>query len=251
MIYRYLLVFTLIVFLSVAGNVHGAENSTKRAEKEVLVFYSALPDPLSSALSGLLRHACQMSDLACRLERVESSERALVLANERGSGDAMRVPTIKEIAPGLTNNLLQVPERIAIIEIFTYTRDQELRVKDWDSLKEYKNGYRVGAKILEKNVPGQRTALPEAKRLFLMLDEGRLDTVIEHGYIGDFYLKSMKIKGVRKVSPPLVSMSGHLMVHKKHAELISEFSENLRKMKIDGSYNRIWNEVLSQEIVGQ
>lgn len=116
------------------------------------------------------------------------------MANEAGDGDVMRVPDIKKIVPDITGNLVQIPESISDITFNVYTKNTIFPVDGWQSLKNYRNGLRVGVKILEKNIPGYRTILPNSERLFQMLDQGRLDTVSEHSIVANDLIKKLHLK---------------------------------------------------------
>ena len=104
----------------------------------------------------------------------------------------------------------------------------------------------MGTKILEKNIPGKRTILPEAKRLFQMLNEGRLDTVVELPFIADKIIKENNYSGITKLTPPLVNLPAYGFIHKKHQALIPEIVEALKEMKADGTFLKIEEDVLEK-----
>lgn len=212
---------------------------------EVLVFYTAAPRPLSKVLSLRVEEAFRRIGKKSRVKVVESAQRALVMANDFGDGDAMRVAGIKEIAPAVTENLLAVPESVIEINFSVYTKIKGITLTGWDSLQNYHNGFRLGAKILEKNMPEKRTILPNAKRLFLMLQQDRLDTVVEHQAIGDHLVQNLRLKEIEKISPPLVSLPGFIMINKKHKDIIPNLAEALQAMKADGTFAKNWDDALT------
>jgi len=221
------------------------DGSFENISKE-FVFYTGVQTPVKEILEGRLKEAFKRIGLRCRLENPGSSQRSLVLANEDGDGDANRVPDIKKIAPDNTSNLIKIPEPINSIDFYVYTKGLVLPITDYQSLADSSNGFRVGAKILEKNVPGRRTVLPEAKRLFQMLNEGRLDTVLEHRVIADRIIKENNYSGITKLTPPLVNLPSYSFIHKKHQALVPAIVKALKEMKTDGTFLQIKEDVLEK-----
>jgi len=88
-----------------------------------------------------------------------------------------------------------------------------------------------------------RFTVDSADQLFRMLDEDRIDIAVIEQMIGLETISRLGIKGVRVLSPPLLSGDWYLYLHKKHADLIPKVDNEIRKMKKDGSYDRIWNQV--------
>lgn len=103
--------------------------------------------------------------------------------------------------------------------------------------------------MLEDDIPGSRTILPDAERLFQMLDQGRLDTVLEHSLIGDVLIEKAHFTTINKLSPPLIAVPGYSFIHKKHQALIPGIAQSLAEMKADGSFEKIRADVLVEMIV--
>ncbi len=222
------------------------EGYWNKPEEKKYIFYTGAQSPVREILEQRLQEAFRRSGKKCRVRSTGSAQRALMLANEDGDGDALRVPNIKELVPELTGNLVQIPEAIIDINFVVYTKDKHLPIEGWESLKGYRNGLRGGVKVLEENIPAQRTILPDSERLFQMLDRGRLDTVSEHAEIGDYIIKKLQISNVKKMWPPLISTSGFIFIHKKHQNLIPEITQILVAMKKDGSFEVIRDDVLTK-----
>jgi polar amino acid transport system substrate-binding protein len=220
-------------------------------EEGVFVFYTGVQSPIFEILQRRLLEAFRRIGKTCEVRSTGSSQRALLLANEKGDGDAFRNGRIKEIAPELTSNLLQIPEPIGDVDFYVYTSGKNLVVTDWSSLNDLENGLRVGAKILEKNIPENQTRLPDTERLLMMLAENRLDTVTEHGVIADFKIQQLQLQGISKLSPPLVSHPGYSYIHKKHKQLIPAISASLAEMKKDGSFIQIEKSFFEELLINQ
>ena len=216
----------------------------KVAGKREFVFYTGAQSPVKDILEGRLQEAFKRIGLKFRLVCPGSAQRALVLANEDGDGDANRVPGIKQIAPKDTENLVQIPEPVNSIRFYVYTKGTALSVNGYKSLANLRNGFRVGTKILEKNIPGERIMLPEATRLFQMLDDGRLDTVVELSFVADKIIKENNYSGITRSLQPLEDLPAYSLIHKKHQALIPEITEALKEMKADGTFEKIEEDVL-------
>jgi polar amino acid transport system substrate-binding protein len=216
----------------------------KVAGKKAFVFYTGAQSPVKDILEGRLQEAFKRIGLKFELVFTGSAQRALVMANEDGDGDASRVPAIKQIAPKDTENLIRIPEAIGSIKFFVYTRGKVSAVNGFKSLGDFRNGFRVGTKILEKNIPGERIMLPDASRLFRMLDDGRLDAVVERVFIADKILKENDYPGITRLTPPLVDLPTYSFIQKKYKALIPEIAEALKQMKADGTFEKIGEDVL-------
>lgn len=218
----------------------------KIAGEKEFVFYSGAQSPVKDILERRLEGAFKRIGLKFKLIYPGSAQRSLVAANEDGDGDASRVPDIKQIAPKETENLIQIPESISNIRFYVYTKRIVFSVNGYKSLANFRNGFRVGTKILEKNIPGERIILPDATRLFQMLDDGRLDTVVEWSSISDKIIKENNYSGIKRLTPPLVDLPTYSLIHKKYQALAPEIAKALKEMKTDGTFEKIEEDVLSK-----
>lgn len=214
------------------------------AEDKTFVFYTGEQSPIKEIIETRLVELFHRIGEKSKLVNTGSAQRALLMANQYGDGDAYRIGNIKEIAPELTNNLLKVPEPIIDIVFYVYTKGENFQINDWKSLENYHNGFRVGAKILEKNIPGKTTILPDAARLFKMLDQGRIDTVTEQNLMADYIIRDLKLNNITKLSPPLVKLAGYCFIHKRNKHLIPALVKALSEMKADGSFKSIQDAVI-------
>lgn len=124
------------------------------------------------------------------------------------------------------------------MELAVYTKKPYFPVDGWQSLAKFHNGARYGAKILGKKIPGKRIILPDASRLFQMLDDGRLDAVIERSFIADKILKENYFSDIKRLTPPLVDLPTYGLIQKKYKALMPEITEALEQMKADGTFEK-------------
>lgn len=234
----------LLAYVTILQPYEGlAASHSQQADKDYQIYIN-IESPLKDIIEQRLQEAFKRTGNSVRVIRVGSSERALMMANEHGDGDAIRVAKIEVIAPHLTSNLIQVPEPIGKINFYAFAKDSLPVTKGWESLQGLRCGVRIGVKIAEKNLPVESTFLPETSRLFQMLNSGRLDIVVEHGLIGDTFLREAEFSSLRKLSPPLVSLPAYTYLHKSNQRLIPDLAEALQDMKKDGSFQSIQERIL-------
>lgn len=215
------------------------------SSREPFVFYTGVLSPTREVLARRLQRAFKLFGKECRIEHTVSSRRALVMANDYGDGDAMRVADLKNIAPEETNNLIRVNETILSTEFCVYTRDKNTVVIDSDlsKLEGLRNGFRGGIKLLEDSVPGKKIVSSDPKQLFTMLSQGRLDTVIEHKVAGDKMIVELGLEGIGCADYNIVKTSTYPYVNKKKAELIPFIEAAIRAMKADGSFYELEEDI--------
>ena len=215
-------------------------------EAWVLDFYTGVQPPLLEILQGRLQEACRRIGRICEVHSSGSAQRALLMANVEGDGDALRGPDLKELDSTGSSNLLQIPEPILNTAFYVYSWKGDMQINGVNALDGLQNGIRIGVKFLEKNIPAEQVLLPDSERLFKMLHEKRLDTVSEHVDIADYILRKEKLSGIHKLTPPLMTFVGYSFLHKKHKDLVPRIAGTLKEMKVDGSFDRIKNEAVEQ-----
>jgi polar amino acid transport system substrate-binding protein len=170
-------------------------------------------------------------------------ERALINANSGiDDGELNRIAGLNKVYP----NLVQVPEKTFEMEFKAFTRKQRFETNNWNSLRPYTVGIINGWKILERNVPPEVELIKvkNAEQLFALLQNNRVDVVLYGMWQGLNYIKNKHLQNIKILNPPLAKMEMYVYFHKKHSALVPLFSDTLRKMKSDGSYQRIYRRTL-------
>lgn len=170
------------------------------------------------------------------------SERSLINANQGvNDGDLVRIDGIDRLYP----NLVKVPEKICDFDFVAFSKNADLELADWDSLKPYSVGIIAGWKILEVNVHSNillKVATPEL--LFKLLNNDRADMVIYNKIEGFGIIKDLNLKDIHVIDPPFESREMFLYLNKKHLPLIQKLAQALRTMKEDGTYSIIEKKAL-------
>lgn len=165
------------------------------------------------------------------------SERALVNANAGiEDGDAIRIGGLSAAYP----NLIQVPEKVAVMDFVAFSKGADLRIDGWDSLRPYHVGIIKGHKISEANVRGTRSlvAALDARQLFALLEAGRIDIAIEQREMGQYYLMSQGIANIRQLELPLARLDFYLYLNRRHAALVPRVAAAIRKLRENGTLER-------------
>lgn len=175
--------------------------------------------------------------------QASSAERGLLNANSGiDDGDVSRVMGIDQTY----TNLLRVPEPVMFYQMVVFTRHANFVVNGTDSLKPFDVGILTGWKILERHIVGTRSLvkLETGRQLFAMLDKDRIDLAVIEKLEGMHFVQNMGLKGIKILQPAFVEGDWFLYLNKKHAALVPKLAAEIRNMKQDGSYQRIFDDVL-------
>jgi polar amino acid transport system substrate-binding protein len=177
------------------------------------------------------------------------TERSITNANLGISdGEFPRISGLDHLYP----NLHQVPEKIVDFEFVAFTWRSDIQLKDWNSCKPYNVAIVRGWKILETNLTDVRSfvKVKNQKLLFFLLGKHRTDIVIYSRFEGKEMIKQLGLKDIRMMEPPLATREMFLYLNKKHLTLIPALTNQLRKMKDDGTYDRIFKKTLGPYLKG-
>lgn len=221
--------------------------STTVACGENIVLSTPLGPPLSlknqqGFIDQVVSEALKLTGHTLKVSHLPA-ERALINANKGiDDGDLFRVAGLSQNYPNLT----QTPEKTFTMEFVAFSRTEDFRTTDWNSLKPYTIGIIGGWKILEKNVP-PGTDLIKVKnpqQLFSLLQNNRVDVILFGKWQGLSYLKENNIRGVKELHPALAKMDMFVYFNKRHQDLVPKFSDALRQIKANGVYQQLYRQTL-------
>lgn len=174
-----------------------------------------------------------------------SGERALLNANEGiDDGDVCRIAGMEKGYP----NLVRVPELLMSAKLKVFSRDANFAVTGADSLKPYDVAILTGWKIVEKTVVGTRSVvnLETFEQMFEMLDKGRVDLAIAEEMMSKQVIKTLGLRSIRVLNPPLLEVDWYLYLNKKHASLVPQLTKAIREMRQDGTLQKLQSQVLNR-----
>lgn len=123
--------------------------------------------------------------------------------------------------------------------------DQLKKVKTLEDLRPFRLGVHRGDGWSKKNIveKGFNTHLAtDHDMLFKLLAKGRVDAVIYEHYVAKYNIKKIGLQDQILELPVVVfSIPFHLVVGKQspYTKIIPQFDEEIRKMKQDGSFEKI------------
>jgi len=170
------------------------------------------------------------------------SERSLINANT-GIDDG-NIARIKGIEKKYLN-LLMVPEKIIDFEFVAFTKNQPLKVNNWQDLKPYNIAFINGWKLFEKKVTDYKSLIRtrNSKQLFDLLENNRADIALYDLWSGVWHIKQSKSK-IDYLRPSIASYQLYLYINKKHEKLLPDLTQALKAMKEDGTYQKIYTQSL-------
>lgn len=175
------------------------------------------------------------------------AERALQMVNGGLSdGDVPRIA-------GLTtrySDLIMVEEPVADYFFVAFTNGGEAHRGICErKFSDNYIGLIIGWKIYENMVPEAtpKTSVSSATQLFQLLNEGRIDIALYERYAGSYLVQEKQYDNIEECSEPLAVRPMYLYLHKRHKEIGKVLAEELKAMKIDGS----WQRIVSQTLEGQ
>jgi len=172
------------------------------------------------------------------------AQRALSLANSGElDGDLVR----RADGVSLQSNLIKVPTTFIKGKAVAFSKNKNIILKGWESLKPYKIAILRGHKGSEKHT---RAYNPEiintAEELFYFLHKGRADIIIYPYYAGIIHLKKLGITDIYPLSPPLDEVPIYHFLHKKHADLVPKVDKIIQQIIKEGLPEKIKRQVFEQ-----
>ncbi|ADH84764.1 substrate-binding periplasmic protein [Desulfurivibrio alkaliphilus] len=152
-------------------------------------------------------------------------------------GDVCRIAGLDAIYP----NLRRTSEAVLEYRMTIFSRRHDFEVTGPASLEPYELGFLSGWKILEDVTADhpRRIMLDDTEQLFLMLAHDRLDLALIDRILGLEAVARLDVEDVRVLEPSLLHGHWYLYLHKRHQELLPAIDRELRRLKEDGTYERL------------
>jgi polar amino acid transport system substrate-binding protein len=219
--------------------------------EQALVLNSAFSTPITSpasngALDKLYQTLGSRAGINFQIQSLPA-ERALINANTGiEDGDVCRIAGLEKTYP----NLIMVPGAIMHFQMSAFTRSPDIKFSGLDSLKPYHVGFLIGWKTLEKKIVGTKALSQFATDgdLLRALEKGLIDVAILEKSQGISRIRADS--GIRLLQPALIKGDCYCYLSKKHSRLIPLLATELKKMKQDGSYRKIFQDVMQPYSLG-
>lgn len=231
------LIMTVCFFVA---TVSGANNT--RAEKLVVSIVSQ-ESPIGKLTREIAKVMCDRADgIDFEFVSLPIARSMDEFANGFIDIEGPRNTTIEKNFP----NIVKIPEAIFINDLVAFSKDSNIKLSGWNSLKKYKVAYLRGWKIYENNVKNVKNldVLDNQEALFQFLDEGRADLILLSRIEGFKIIAKLNLKGIVAIEPPLAVKKLYLYINKKHERLAPVFAKILLDMKRDGTYRQIYSQTI-------
>ena len=173
------------------------------------------------------------------------AERAVVVAN---SGATAGVLTRMEGLEGIYPNLVRVPVPVSYLDTMAFTRDPDLKVSGWESLRPYRIVFMRGNKLAEQKTAGMNVVtVTSPEQGFQMLMADRADVVVESRDVW-FEMRRMHVEGVQMREPPLMTLPTYHYLNKRYDEdRVPRLAAILKRLHDNGTFKRITAEAIREK----
>lgn len=205
---------------------------------ETLVFSSGHKHSMNSATLRVLEKAYRKLDISIELDKVPVARSIHIADAGVVDGELFRG---KELGAD-HGNLIRIPVELFSGELTVFTKNYDIDIAGWDSLRGYRVGSHLGVKEIEAQSGDVDTIFgtrPES--LFEMLKRGRLDFVILPRHVGLAILSEIKLTEIKVLSPALECYGLYHYLHNKHLDLVEPITTILQQMVDSGEVKAIYD----------
>lgn len=239
-----------LIFIVLVSKLIVISSLASASDEKVLVINSGSSAPLiinhnTGFYPRLVEALFERLNIKARTTHSPSA-RSLLNANQ-GIDDGV-IGRIKGLDNKLTN-LVRVPEKVLDLEFTAFSNDKQLKINKWADLQQYNVGYIRGWKIYDKNVVSYKSLVKvkNTKQLFILLKNKRVDVILSQHIPGNFMMTQLNYYP-HEVKPALLSREMFLYMHKKHSNLVPLITKELKTLKNDGTYQRLYDKYITQMI---
>ena len=169
-------------------------------------------------------------------------ERALINANAGiEDGDMFRAPGFEAAYP----NLVQIPEKVLDFDFVALATRADVEVRQWGDLRSYGVAWVTGWKLFERNAKAARetTTVRELPQLLPLVASGRVDIALADRWQMLWLAREARLP-IRVLDPPLARAPMFAYLHRRHAALVAPAASALAHLKRDGTWQRLYDEIL-------
>ncbi len=211
-----------------------------------LYITTGFTSPVSDFYASVLAEAGKrLKNITINFEALPA-ERSLALANQGiNDGDCCRIP---DIMTSEYTNLEPINESFFSARFSAFTKNNNTQIKNFKDLKPYSVGTVTGWKIavikLKEIKPEKLHIVATPQQMLKMLEQDRLDYGVV-GYLSGLHtIASLELNNIKAIEPPLVKKQLYLLLHNKHKNLIPVFENVFKKMKDDGTIDRLYKNLI-------
>jgi len=230
---------TLFFIFLLLGNVLFAQNK--------LVINTGWYPPNKDLIENILDELFARVNISYSFQQLPS-ERALRNADlGLDDGDAVRVFEVEE----MYSHLHRVNEHFFTASFSAFYIDKSLAINTVDDMKHKNVGIVNGTKMAQKFVRDNKftkvVKVVSYEEALLKLLDKKIDIIILNHRSASSVIRDMHLEDIIvEHKPSLIQKKMYLYLHKKHEKIIPHLEIELKKMKADGSYQKIIQKYLEQ-----
>lgn len=233
-------IFLVLTALTICASCFASPSG---AGQEPLRINCTLHSPYEAFFFRMVEEICARHDVPVK-RNTPPVGRSLIHVNQGiDDGDGPRISGLTATYP----NLIQVPEPFGDFIFGAFATSKKEHIDGWSSLKELNVAYIHGWKIFDLHVTDAKsiTKVRNKDLLFGLLDAGRTDVALLTKLAGYAQIQRMGLENIHFIEPPLAVEPNYLYLHNRHRVLAAELAETLKTLKQNGTYHRIYQEMIS------
>lgn len=195
----------------------------------------------SGFLNEISKEAFRRAGVEIRLVKLPA-ERGLINADQGIiDGDLTRISGLES----KYRNLIRVPELLIVWEFAAFGKSTRIE-SDVKQLSTLPLGHVKGWKIYEKMFQKASfvTTVDSPEQLFTLLEKNRITVALYERRMGVYLNNKLGHHDIRPLHPLLAKKEMFIYLNKKHSAIIPLIARELRAMKHEGYYDKIYSEKL-------
>jgi polar amino acid transport system substrate-binding protein len=138
-------------------------------------------------------------------------------------------------------NLIQIPEVLFMWEFVAFSKIS-VNPPDVNHLTKQSIGHLKGWKIYERMFEKASNVITvdTPEQLFLLLKKDRIEVALFERWMGAVQIKKMEIHSAHPLLPPLAKREMFVYLNKKHEKIVPRLVEELRALKRNGFYDKVY-----------
>ena len=191
----------------------------------------------AKAMNAVLIECFKRMGIVLNIVKMPSKRSLKNADNGLEDGNFVRTEGITHAYP----NLIKVPEKISVNRIVAFSKNTNIKIKNWQSLSKFNvvcvNGWRNCERELDN--PNKVTYVKNEELLMTLIENDRTDIGIFGQSTGFEVIKKLGYSSIKSLEPPVAVSDLFLYIHKKHLGLIDAIVKTLKEMKNDGTYKNL------------
>ncbi len=154
----------------------------------------------------------------------------------RIDGELFRIKGMEKKYP----NLIMIPVPVNEIQSMVITKNKDIKVNGWESLRGYKAGVLRGIKYSEEATSFlERIIVESNSELFSLLDKDLIDFFVFNKASALKTFKEQRFDDFHIVEPPIARYKLYHYLNSRHAELAQRVTKTLKDMKNEGIMDKV------------